>query len=31
VEISEGVRAGEIVATSNTEKLQQGSLIKTAN
>lgn len=31
VEISEGIRAGEIVATSNTEKLQQGSLIKTAN
>ncbi len=31
VEISEGIREGEIVATSNTDKLQQGSLIRTAN
>jgi RND family efflux transporter MFP subunit len=31
VEISEGVRDGEVVATSNTDKLQSGSLIRTAN
>lgn len=31
IEVSEGVREGEIVATSNTDKLQQGSLIRTAN
>ncbi|NBO65657.1 MAG: efflux RND transporter periplasmic adaptor subunit [Acidobacteria bacterium] len=31
VEISEGVREGELVATSNTDKLQQGSLIRATN
>lgn len=31
IEIVEGVREGEIVATSNADKLQQGSSVKTSN
>lgn len=30
IEIREGIREGEIVATSNTEKLQQGSVVRSA-
>jgi RND family efflux transporter MFP subunit len=30
IEIREGIREGEIVATSNTEKLQQGSAVRSA-
>jgi len=31
VEISEGIRPGEIVATSNVDKLQSGSLVRASN